>query len=40
MHMIITRADLGTFAHIHPEPTGTPGVLHGPRDVPDRRRVR
>ena len=26
MHMIITRADLGTFAHIHPEPTGTPGV--------------
>jgi Cu+-exporting ATPase len=27
MHMIITRADLGTFAHIHPEPTGTDGVL-------------
>jgi P-type Cu+ transporter len=26
MHMIITRADLGTFTHIHPEPTGTPGV--------------
>ena len=26
MHMIITRADLGTFAHIHPEPTGTAGV--------------
>jgi Cu+-exporting ATPase len=26
MHMIITRADLGTFAHIHPEPTSTPGV--------------
>jgi Cu+-exporting ATPase len=26
MHMIITRRDLGTFAHIHPEPTGTPGV--------------
>ena len=26
MHMIVTRADLGTFAHIHPEPTGTPGV--------------
>jgi Cu+-exporting ATPase len=26
MHMIITRSDLGTFSHIHPEPTGTPGV--------------
>ena len=26
MHMIVTRTDLGTFAHIHPEPTGTPGV--------------
>ncbi|QNN51831.1 heavy metal translocating P-type ATPase [Nocardioides mesophilus] len=26
MHMIITRADLATFAHIHPEPTGTAGV--------------
>jgi Cu+-exporting ATPase len=27
MHMILTREDLGTFAHIHPEPTGRPGVL-------------
>ncbi|GAA1951100.1 hypothetical protein GCM10009798_08010 [Nocardioides panacihumi] len=27
MHMILTRTDLGTFAHIHPEPTGTPGVF-------------
>jgi Cu+-exporting ATPase len=27
MHMIVTRADLGTFAHIHPEPTGEPGVF-------------
>ena len=27
MHMIVTRADLGTFAHIHPEPTGTDGVF-------------
>jgi Cu+-exporting ATPase len=27
MHMIITRADLGTFAHIHPEPTDTDGVF-------------
>ncbi|HEX5088024.1 MAG TPA: heavy metal translocating P-type ATPase [Nocardioides sp.] len=26
MHMIVTRTDLGTFAHLHPEPTGTPGV--------------
>jgi Cu+-exporting ATPase len=26
MHMIVTRTDLGTFAHIHPEPTNTPGV--------------
>jgi Cu+-exporting ATPase len=26
MHLIITRADLGTFAHVHPEPTGTAGV--------------
>jgi P-type Cu+ transporter len=27
MHMIVTRADLATFAHIHPEPTDTPGQL-------------
>ena len=27
MHLIATRADLGTFAHIHPEPTGQPGQL-------------
>ncbi|MFC4782846.1 heavy metal translocating P-type ATPase [Nocardioides sp. MAHUQ-72] len=27
MHMILTRSDLGTFAHIHPEPTGEDGVL-------------
>jgi Cu+-exporting ATPase len=26
MHLIVTRADLGTFAHIHPEPTDD-GVL-------------
>ncbi|SFC93703.1 Cu+-exporting ATPase [Nocardioides terrae] len=26
MHMIITRDDLGTFAHIHPKPTDTPGT--------------
>jgi Cu+-exporting ATPase len=27
MHLIATRADLGTFAHVHPEPTGTAGEL-------------
>ncbi|GAA3801219.1 heavy metal translocating P-type ATPase [Nocardioides panacisoli] len=26
MHMIITRTDLGTFAHVHPEPTEVPGT--------------
>ena len=25
MHFIATRSDLGTFAHVHPEPTGRPG---------------
>jgi Cu+-exporting ATPase len=27
MHMILTRADLGTFAHVHPEPTGEDGRM-------------
>jgi P-type Cu+ transporter len=27
MHLIATRDDLGTFAHVHPEPTGKPGEL-------------
>jgi P-type Cu+ transporter len=27
MHVIATREDLGTFAHVHPEPTGRPGQL-------------
>jgi Cu+-exporting ATPase len=27
MHMILVREDLGTFAHIHPEPTTTDGVF-------------
>jgi Cu+-exporting ATPase len=27
MHLIATRADLGTFAHVHPQPTGKPGQL-------------
>jgi Cu+-exporting ATPase len=26
MHLIITRSDLGTFEHVHAEPTGTAGV--------------
>ncbi|MGY1635965.1 heavy metal translocating P-type ATPase [Geodermatophilus sp. SYSU D00742] len=26
-HLIATRTDLGTFAHVHPEPTGRPGEL-------------
>jgi Cu+-exporting ATPase len=27
MHLIATRDDLGTFAHVHPEPTGEAGEL-------------
>ena len=27
MHLIATRADLGTFAHVHPEPASRPGQL-------------
>ena len=27
MHLIATRADLATFSHVHPEPTGRPGEL-------------
>jgi Cu+-exporting ATPase len=27
MHLIATREDLGTFAHVHPQPTGHPGQL-------------
>ncbi|HEX5300618.1 MAG TPA: hypothetical protein VFW50_26860, partial [Streptosporangiaceae bacterium] len=27
MHLIATRTDLGTFTHVHPEPTGTAGEL-------------
>jgi P-type Cu+ transporter len=27
MHLIATREDLGTFAHVHPQPTGKPGQL-------------
>lgn len=27
MHLIATREDLGTFVHVHPEPTGRPSEL-------------
>jgi Cu+-exporting ATPase len=27
MHLIVTRTDLATFSHVHPEPTGHPGEL-------------
>ncbi|MGY1985695.1 heavy metal translocating P-type ATPase [Blastococcus sp. SYSU DS0669] len=27
MHLIATREDLGTFTHVHPQPTGKPGQL-------------
>ncbi|PRY51886.1 Cu+-exporting ATPase [Geodermatophilus tzadiensis] len=27
MHLIATRDDLGTFAHVHPQPAGRPGQL-------------
>ena len=36
MHVVVTRADLGTFAHLHPEPTGDAGRLHGRRRLRDR----
>ena len=37
MHLIVTRDDLGTFAHVHPEPTGNDGELTVDVDLPDRR---
>ncbi len=40
MHLIVTRADLGTFAHLHPEPTGRAGVFTRGGDVPDRGELR
>jgi P-type Cu+ transporter len=33
-HMILTRSDLGTFAHIHPAPTGRPGRLQVTATLP------
>ena len=37
MHLIATRDDLGTFAHVHPQPTGRPGQLAVRHHLPDRR---
>ena len=37
MHLIATRDDLGTFAHVHPQPTGRPGQLAVDDHLPDRR---
>ncbi|WP_432929366.1 heavy metal translocating P-type ATPase [Microbispora sp. CA-135349] len=34
MHFVVTRDDLGTFAHIHPEPTGRPGEFAVPLTFP------
>ncbi|HYJ75713.1 MAG TPA: heavy metal translocating P-type ATPase, partial [Kineosporiaceae bacterium] len=34
MHLIVTRHDLATFAHLHPQPTGTPGEFSVPVTFP------
>ncbi|WP_405393863.1 heavy metal translocating P-type ATPase [Microbispora hainanensis] len=34
MHVVVTREDLGTFAHIHPRPTGRPGEFAVPFTFP------
>lgn len=34
MHLIVTRADLGTFAHLHPQPTDEEGVFEVPVTFP------
>ncbi|MBA2955928.1 cadmium-translocating P-type ATPase [Nocardioides sp. MAH-18] len=34
MHLIVTRADLGTFAHLHPEPTDEEDVFEVPVTFP------
>jgi Cu+-exporting ATPase len=34
MHLIVTRHDLGTFAHLHPQPTGTAGEFSVPVTFP------
>jgi Cu+-exporting ATPase len=34
LHLIVTRDDLGTFSHLHPEPTATEGELQVEVDLP------
>ena len=34
MHVVVTRSDLGTFAHVHPEPTGDAGAYTVDVDFP------
>jgi Cu+-exporting ATPase len=34
MHLIVTREDLGSFAHIHPQPTDAPGTFSVPVTFP------
>ena len=34
IHLIVTRHDLGTFAHVHPQPTGRPGEFAVPVTFP------
>jgi Cu+-exporting ATPase len=34
MHLVVVRSDLGTFAHLHPEPTGDPGVYRAAYTFP------
>jgi Cu+-exporting ATPase len=34
MHLIVTRDDLGSFAHVHPTPTGAPGTFAVPVTFP------
>jgi len=34
MHLIVTRDDLATFAHLHPQPTGEPGTFSVPVTFP------
>jgi Cu+-exporting ATPase len=34
MHLVVVRSDLGTFAHLHPEPAGRPGVYRAAYTFP------
>jgi Cu+-exporting ATPase len=40
MHLVATRSDLGTFAHVHPEPAGGPGELRVELTFPTEGRYR